>query len=100
MPEGACGRAKTRKESSYLIDSYVSAGSSGGPVVLKPVHYSIWGTKAVNSAFLMGVVSSYIPYEEVTISRRARQPKTVLTENSGFAWVLPMDFVRDIIRDT
>lgn len=88
------------KESSYLIDSYVSAGSSGGPVVLKPVYYSIRGTKAVNSAFLMGVVSSYIPHEKVAISRKARQPKTVLTENSGFAWVLPMDFVRDIVRST
>ncbi|MCB7128423.1 MAG: trypsin-like peptidase domain-containing protein [Candidatus Brocadiales bacterium] len=86
------------KESSFLIDSYLSAGNSGGPVVLKPSLYSVTGTKAVNKAYLIGVVSSYIPHEDMPAGSKTRKPRAALKETSGLAWVVPMDCVRNIVH--
>lgn len=85
-------------EFSYLIDSKVFPGNSGGPVVLKPSNVSLEGTKPVDKAYLIGVVSSYMTYNETAISEQTGKPRVVFTENSGLAMVVPMDFVRDIAR--
>lgn len=85
-------------ENEFLIDSTVFPGNSGGPVFLKPEIMSLQGTKAVSKAYLIGVVKSYIPYEEVAISEQTKRPRIVFVENSGISGVVPMDYVRETVK--
>ena len=82
----------------FLIDAAVFPGNSGGPVFLKPEIASIQGTKAVGQAFLLGVISSYIPYVEKAVSEQTKQTRIVFIENSGIAGVVPMDFVLETVK--
>lgn len=82
----------------FIIDSSVFPGNSGGPVVLKPTNISLEGTKAVSKSFLVGVVSSYLPYEDKLYTHQTNPPAVVsLTrENSGLSFCVPMDFIKEI----
>ena len=86
---------------TFLVDSSVFPGNSGGPVILKPAIVSIDGTSPVNRAYLLGLVKGYIPYEEIAYSLQSDppQPRIKFVENSGLASVVPMDFVRDVVQD-
>jgi hypothetical protein len=84
---------------TFMIDSFVFPGNSGGPVILKPDLTSIQGTKAQNNAHLIGMVISYRPYADVAISPQTHRPRIVFEENSGLAEVLPTDYIDDAIAD-
>lgn len=56
----------------FLIDSSIFPGNSGGPVIIKPTNVTLSTTKAVNFPYVIGIISSYIPYK---------------TENSGLTLV-------------
>lgn len=59
---------------SFLIDSLISPGNSGGPVVLKP-EMAIEGTTLITKAYLIGVVKAYLPYTDVPFSMRVKLTK-------------------------
>lgn len=86
---------------SFLIDVTVFPGNSGGPVFLKPELVSLENTKAVNSVFLIGVVSGYKLYQEALYSHQSNPPivSGISVENSGLAVVVPMNFAKDIYDD-
>jgi S1-C subfamily serine protease len=86
------------REFYFLIDSMVYPGNSGGPVILKPELAGIEGTKAVNRAYLLGVVSRYMPYREIAVSPQTGEPRIIFMENSGLAGVVPMDFVKETVK--
>src|SRR5208282_3835840 len=73
----------------FLIDSHVFPGNSGGPVILEPSLLAIQGTKNNNTAYLIGMVSAYIPYTDVAISPQTQRPRVTFEENSGLAEVIP-----------
>ncbi len=81
-----------------LIDAPIFPGNSGGPVVTKPEVVAIQGTKSVDSAYLIGMVTSYVPYRDVAVSAQTGAVRIVFEENSGLASVLPMDFVVEAIQ--
>jgi len=81
----------------FLIDTSIFPGNSGGPVISRPEVVSIEGTKAVSSAYLLGVVSSYIPYTDVAISPQTKRPRVTFEENSGLAAAVPIDYLVEII---
>ncbi len=87
-----------KKESSFLIDSNIFPGNSGGPVILKPEVTAIEGTPAVNKAYLLGVISGYIAYQDVAVSLQTKQPRVIFNENSGLAKVVPMDFIKEMLQ--
>lgn len=89
--------AKTNQE--YLIDAFVFPGNSGGPVVSKPELVAIQGTKSQNAAYLIGIVKSYVPYQDVAISLQTKRPRVIFEENSGLAAVHPIDFVQELIKE-
>ncbi len=89
--------ARTNKE--YLVDAFVFPGNSGGPVVSKPEMTTIRGTKGQSSAYLIGIVRSYIPYREEAISKQTGKTRITFEENSGLASVHPIDFVKDAIDE-
>ncbi len=88
------GRSK-----EILVDAAVFPGNSGGPVIAGIYIAGITGTKARQRADLIGIVQSYIPYQDVAISVQTKRPRIVFEENSGLASVIPTDFLREIIRE-
>lgn len=82
----------------FLLDAFVFPGNSGGPVVLKPEMMAIEGTTAPSSAYLIGVVRSYVPYQDVAISQQSGRPRVIFEENSGLAAVHPVDAIEETIR--
>ena len=84
---------------TYLIDASVFPGNSGGPVLLKPELAAIEGTKSNNNCGLIGMVSSYLPYQEVAISQQTGRPRMIFEENSGLGRVVPPDVIQQAIED-
>src|SRR5207248_1509243 len=84
--------------SSFLLDSFVFPGNSGGPVALKPELLSIQGTKSVSQAYFIGVVTSYQTYQEAAVSPQTKRTRIIFEENSGLAEVLPPDYIEETIK--
>lgn len=82
---------------TILIDATVFPGNSGGPVVTKPEIASIKGTKFNNRSRLIGMISRYLPYEDVAISAQTRKPRIIFQENSGLATVVPVDVIQETV---
>jgi hypothetical protein len=87
-----------KASNSFLVDSFVFPGNSGGPVVLKPEAFSIQGTKSQSHAALIGLVTSYRPYSDLAVSPQTGRPRVVFEENSGLAEVLPVDYIEETIK--
>jgi hypothetical protein len=83
---------------TFMVDSFVFPGNSGSPVVLRPEILSIAGTKSQNTAYLIGIVLSYIPYQDVAISPQTGRARISFEENSGLAQVLPVDYIDETIK--
>ena len=88
-----------KRSNDFIVDSFVFPGNSGGPVVSKPEFASIQGTQSINSAYLIGIVSSYLHYEDVAISQQTKKPRIVFQENSGLSVVIPTDFIMETIEN-
>ena len=84
----------------FLIDASVFPGNSGGPVVLQPEMTAITGTKSIRNAHLIGVVSTYLPYQDVAISMQTRRPRITFDENSGLSSVIPVDRINELMDDS
>ena len=82
------GRSK-----DFLIDSSIYPGNSGGPVILKPV---IWGTPRFTNPKVLGLVSAYLPYQDIARSEQTGLIRLMSEENSGLAKVVPMDAVIEL----
>lgn len=85
--------------SNFIIDASVFPGNSGGPVILKPEFLGIEGTKINSRAALIGIVKSYIPYQDIAISPQTNRPRIVFEENSGLAYVEPVDYIFETIEE-
>lgn len=90
--------ALVRANEEYLIDAFVFPGNSGGPVVSKPEALAIKGTKSQDAAYLIGIVKSYVSYQDVAVSSQSKRPRIIFEENSGLAAVHPIDFVQEAIK--
>jgi len=73
--------------SNFLIDSNIFPGNSGGPVIVRPEAMSINGTQAITKSSLIGIVKSYVPFNDVAISQQTGRPRVIFEENSGLALV-------------
>jgi S1-C subfamily serine protease len=71
---------------SYLVDCTIFPGNSGGPVLLKPtIEFDPeQQTLTHDVPDLIGIVRSYIPYEDVSVSLQTLNPRTTFEENSGW----------------
>ena len=89
-----------RESKAFLIDSSIFPGNSGSPVIFKPTMTSLEGTKAINQAYLLGIVSRYLPYEEQLYTHQTNPPTVVSLEreNSGLSFVVPVDFAHQIFN--
>ena len=83
---------------TFLVDASIFPGNSGGPVLLKPELTSIQGTQSHNRCVLIGMVSSYIPYQEIAVSTQTERPRMIFEENSGLGVVVPIDVIQEAIE--
>ena len=83
---------------TFLIDAQTFPGNSGGPIVSRPEQMSINGTPTNNRANLIGILSSYIPYEDTLISQQTGQARMIQTENSGLTVVHPVDRIKEVVE--
>ena len=79
----------------FLIDSSVFPGNSGGPVLAKPTLYTYGET--ISRAKMIGMVSGYLPFEDIAWSHQTGRPKLISEENSGLATVVPIDAIQKTI---
>lgn len=82
----------------FLIDSTVFPGNSGGPVVIAPESTTINGTKSKLKANLIGVVKSYITYQDNAVSQQTGLVRVSFQENSGLASVEPVEHIKQTIQ--
>ena len=83
---------------TFLIDALIFPGNSGGPVLLKPEMASIQGTKSNDRCGLIGMVSGYIPYQEIAVSTQTERPRMIFEENSGLGIVVPHDQIQETVK--
>lgn len=81
----------------FIIDAPVFPGNSGGPVLIKPELTYITGTKPQNQSRLIGLVKSYIPYQDVAISPQTGRARVIFEENTGLTNVEPVDYIIETI---
>lgn len=101
--QGAIARIRdlfSGNNSSYIIDAAVYPGNSGGPVISKPEMIYIEGTKSNSSSKLIGMVKSYIPFQETAISQQTQLPRITFQENSGLALVETVDSILETIEES
>lgn len=80
----------------FYIDNFSFPGNSGGPVFSKPEVYSIGKAKPVKEQILLGIVSGYVPYEEILINQQTGKRQSILTQNSGLTKVVPIKAAKEI----
>ena len=86
------------RKSDFLCDALVFPGNSGGPVFIKPEVTAVNGTKSNNKSGLIGIVKSYIPYQDIAISAQTKRPRITFEENSGLSSVEPVDHIIQTIE--
>lgn len=90
-------KTQIEEEHDILVDVQNFPGNSGSPVVTRPEIVSIEGTKCLNRAILIGIVHSYIPYQDFLVSQQTNEVVEIRRENSGIANVHPVEYIREII---
>ena len=86
------------KASHFLIDASVFPGNSGGPVITKPEPIQFTGTTTMMSCCLIGMVSSYLTYQDVATSQQTGEARITFVENSGLASVVPIDVIQATVE--
>lgn len=90
--------AQIEDTKNILMDIQNFPGNSGSPVVLKPEFTSITGTEALSRSVLIGIIHSYIPYREALISEQTGETVEMRIENSGLAYMHPVEFIRKVVN--
>jgi len=93
--------ALRKNDDTFLIDANVFPGNSGSPVFFKPSPFELTPKGLtlgkIRPPKLIGVISSYISYLDVAISRQTHRPRISFEENSGLADVLSVRFIRETL---
>ena len=82
---------------SILLDIQNFPGNSGGPIISAPESVSIEGTPSLNQSMLIGIIHSYIPFQDDLLSRQTGKIVEIRTENSGLALANPAEYIRETI---
>lgn len=86
-----------RYSPSYLVDTFVFPGNSGGPVILKPEGFAIEGTKKVGAALLIGIVAANVFFRDTAVSTQTNRPRIIFEDNAGLGVVYPVDYIDECI---
>lgn len=87
-----------KRSTDFTVDAFVFPGNSGGPVITKPEMIAIQGTNPYRKSSLVGIVKSYIPYQDVAISKQTSRHRVIFEENTGLSLVEPVDRILETIE--
>ena len=85
------------EQHNMLVDIQNFPGNSGSPIITRPEFVHIEGTQSLTKSVLVGIVHSYIPYQESLINSQTKEVVEIRSENSGIANVHPVEYIREII---
>ena len=77
----------------FLVDASVFPGNSGGPVIVRST-----SGEAGDAPRVIGIVKSYLPYEDVARSTQTRIERIRFQENSGLASAHPADLIHETVE--
>ena len=83
---------------TFLVDVQGFPGESGSPIIIRPDIVGVGHSKVFNQSVLIGLICSYIPYQEYLRSTQTQRIVEMREENSGIARVVPIEFVRELIN--
>jgi|CXWL01.1.fsa_nt_gi hypothetical protein len=89
---------KEGRSQDILIDAFIFPGNSGGPVFTQPYTASIKGTKPIERCGLIGMVQSFLTYEDVAISAQTKKARIVFEDNTGLAPVIPSQKIIETVE--
>ena len=89
--------AQIAESHNVLVDIQNFPGNSGSPIVTRPEIVTISGTPSFNKSILLGIVHSYIPYQESLINSQTKKVVEIRSENSGIALVHPVEYIKEIV---
>jgi hypothetical protein len=89
------------KDKSFYIDGTVFPGNSGSPVFMRPSPYYLKGKEyhlSPNplSFHLLGLISSYIPYQDRAVSLQTMKERIIFEENTGLSRVFSCTLINEI----
>ncbi len=92
--------SKINKDGSLYIDSAAFPGNSGSPVFLtpSPIRFDKEGISLGGDPIgghFVGIVGSYVPYQEIAISVQTKRPRIIFEENTGLSKVWPPSFIEE-----
>lgn len=90
-------KEQIQEQHNILVDIQNFPGNSGSPIINRPEVVSIQGTKNLDRSVLIGIIHSYIPYQETLINSQTGRLVEVRSENSGLAYAHPVEYIKDII---
>ncbi len=92
--KGMISRVNTN--GSIYMDGFAFPGNSGSPVFMKPVSSctkedSQWGK-------FVWIISSYMPYQDIAVSKQTGKPRVTFEENTGISIVFTMKYINGMLR--
>lgn len=96
--------SRINSDGTFYIDSAAFPGNSGSPIFNYPNAIeinehgiTIGQAKPIQ---LLGVMSSYTPYQDVAISAQTGRTRVVFEENTGISLVFSSQFIKEIIKQS
>jgi hypothetical protein len=89
------------KDKSFYIDGTVFPGNSGSPVFMRPSPYYLKGKEYhlypnPLSFHLLGLISSYIPYQDRAVSLQTMKERIIFEENTSLSRVFSCTLIDEI----
>jgi hypothetical protein len=90
-------------DKTFYIDGFCFPGNSGSPLFLKPspIRFDANSISIGNDPLswkFIGIIGSYIPYQEVAISLQTGRPRVIFEENTGLSKVWSTTYINKIIE--
>lgn len=90
-----------KDDKSFYIDGFAFPGNSGSPVFVtpSPISFDYRGVRVGGDQYggkMIGIISSYLPYNETAISMQTGRVMMVTQENTGLSEVWSIDLLKEI----
>lgn len=94
--------SRKNNDGTFYIDATAFPGNSGSPIFNYPNAIEINDNGVVignqKPIKILGVMSAYVPYEDVAISRQTSRPRVIFEENTGISKVFSAHYIKEIIN--
>ena len=92
-------KSEIKRTKKFMLDLQNFPGNSGSPIFIKPEAFALEGSKNIDRCYLIGIINSYIPYEEKLVNIQTNRIVETRSENSGIALANPTEFIRKLIAE-